>query len=174
MPARPTYFTIQSDTYRFPKLFSLALQQVYDKTFIIMQAFTQEINTYHIPTTYVMLQKHLPSVLKSTCFNDEQLPFFEEVKATEIGHLFEHILLEYLCEGKIALGYEYAVFNGVTNLNWKIDPYGMFHITINAGYREDGEIFADAFEKTITLMKLILRSHVVSRMDSHPFLFDLA
>ncbi|KKR25220.1 MAG: hypothetical protein UT56_C0002G0034 [Candidatus Levybacteria bacterium GW2011_GWB1_39_7] len=56
------------------------------------------IETDQLPKTFEILNKMLPSIFKSKCYNDKNLPFFIEVRSTEIGHLFEHIMLEYICQ----------------------------------------------------------------------------
>lgn len=113
------------------------------------------INTADIPYTFDVLQSFLPSVLTTECFNDQGLPFSQEVKKTEIGHLFEHILLEYMCQFKINKGYKSAVYAGRTKWNWERDPKGVFHIRINCTLK-DSDIFPLALGKSITLLKIIL------------------
>ncbi len=114
------------------------------------------INTADIPHVFDVLKNFLPSVLTTECFNDENLPFFQEVKKTEIGHLFEHILLEYMCQSKIAKGYKSAVYSGRTRWNWKRDPKGLFHIHISCSLK-DHDLLPAALKKSIALMKIILQ-----------------
>ena len=155
MPNLPKNFTITVKTKYVSNLFSFSIKHYTDTTRMTMKVFTQEITTNVIPETYKILQRRLPRVLESKCFNDEDLPFSEEVKSTEIGHLFEHILLEYLCMEKVAQGYDEATYNGVTNWNWQKDPYGTFYITIDAGHN-DLAIFPRALQKTVDLVSHIL------------------
>lgn len=121
-----------------------------------MQLFTPVVNTCHMQHTYQTLKKLLPSILRAECFNDDNLPFYKEVRRTEIGHLFEHIMLEYLCIGKISQGHSCVAFEGLTKWNWKKDTRGTFHIYINVGYK-DFEIFHEALGQSIQLLKTILR-----------------
>jgi hypothetical protein len=86
--------------YYIESLFSLHVMQKPSSTKITMQSFGEHVHTGHIPFIEDLLKKYLPTVLLTQCYNDEQLPFAQEVKDTEIGHLFEHILLEYLCQLK--------------------------------------------------------------------------
>ncbi|HUD44981.1 MAG TPA: hypothetical protein VMR41_05530 [Patescibacteria group bacterium] len=137
--------------------FSLLLYPSVYEIRMTMKMLSPVFNTCEIPGTYSILRQNLPSIFTSKCFNDNQYSFKKEVKNTEIGHLFEHILLEYLCIEKIKMGYEDAVFNGVTNWNWIEDPKGTFHITVDAGWQEK-ELFMAAFEKSITLLNMILNS----------------
>jgi hypothetical protein len=135
--------------------FFLAIEHCKTHTNIEMQLLKQIVNTRDLPDTYAVLKRMLPTVLQSQCFNDQKIPFSREVKSTELGHLFEHILLEYLCLQKMAQGCRSATFNGVTNWNWKKDKWGTFHIMVDAGYK-DLPIFSRAMEKTIHLMHILL------------------
>ena len=100
--------------YFVENLFELAIMQKQTSTRIIMDVLYNRINTNEIPTIVDVLQAKLPSVLYTTCYNDQNLPFDIEVQNTEIGHLFEHILLEYLCQLKLAKGAKQATFAGKT------------------------------------------------------------
>jgi len=164
MPQKPKFFTMTIKTKSFLNLFSLRVIHKADHTQLVMKAFTKQVTTKGIPLTYDILKKELPSVLSSRCFNDQKLPFSEEVRATEIGHLFEHVLLQYLCQEKIAYGYTEATYNGLTKWNWLRDPYGTFMITIDSGY-EDLAIFPFALQKTILLLQQILQSTTIMFED---------
>lgn len=149
-----TSFLTQRFTYEH---FSLWLYPAQTEIKMKMQMTTPIFNTCELPQTSAILKQILPSIFSSKCFNDNKYSFKREVKYTEIGHLFEHILLEYLCIEKIKLGFEDAVFTGVTNWNWVEDPKGTFYITVDAGWREK-ELFLSALEKTIYLLNMILDS----------------
>ncbi|HWY78728.1 MAG TPA: hypothetical protein VNW29_00025 [Candidatus Sulfotelmatobacter sp.] len=142
-------------TYFVENLFTLAIIQKHTKTQITMDLLYNQINTKEIPAIIELLEENLPSVLYTTCYNDLDLPFNEEVRHTEIGHLFEHILLEYLCQHKIKKGARRATYAGRTSWNWKHDPLGRFHIHINCG-KKDADILTLALEQTVNLMKIIL------------------
>jgi hypothetical protein len=141
--------------YHIESLFSLQILQKTSSTKIIMQSYQEHVSTGHIPFITELLRKHLPTVLLTECYNDENLPFALEVKSTEIGHLFEHILIEYLCQLKIAKGSQNAVFSGRTSWNWVKDPRGKFHINLTCG-KKDADILPFALEKTINLMKIVM------------------
>lgn len=144
--------------YRSPShLFSLAVKHTKTRTYIVMQVMTDAVNTRDIPQTLDVLADNLPSIFESRCFNDDQLPFSVEVLSTEIGHLFEHVLLEYLCELKLQTGVDHAVYQGLTSWNWVRDPRGMFHITINAGLK-DAQIFSTAMQQAIHLVDFLLQT----------------
>lgn len=137
-------------------LFSLAITQQSRSTKIHMQLLNNRVNTSDIPLVVDLLNQHLPNVLLTQCFNEEDLPFDVEVKNTEIGHLFEHILLEYLCQLKIGKGSVNASYSGRTSWNWVRDPMGTFHIRLSCGIK-DADILPLAVEKTISLMKVLLQ-----------------
>lgn len=139
------------------KHFEIELKLQKKNTRIIMSVKNSHINTLSFPNTYEILNSQLPSVLNSSCYNDELLPFHQEVTHTEIGHLFEHIFLEYLCMAKISYGATHATFKGNTKWNWKKNPWGTFFITINSGYK-DSEYILQSLKKTIFLTNTIINS----------------
>lgn len=125
-------------------------------TNITMALLTSFYHTSFLPRTQEILHSNLPEVLKTQCFNDSDLPFNIEVKNTEIGHLFEHIILEYMCQLKIANGYKKASFRGVTKWNWRKDARGTFHIKIDV--RPTDIIFLEnALQKSMALLNRILQ-----------------
>jgi len=144
--------------FQVHNLFALKITYTKSATKINMALQIPIVNTKDITDTASILQMYLPSVLYSTCFNDDKLPFAVEVQATEIGHLFEHILLEYLCYFKLLTGEKSAEYSGVTKWNWEKDPWGVFNITINAGL-DEFEIFAQAMQQTILLTQYILNEY---------------
>jgi hypothetical protein len=154
---RPNWKSLQPETQKYfvENLFSLAITQKQTRTKITMDLFYNQLSTANVPFLVEMLQQELPSVLLATCYNDLGLPFNVEVRDTEIGHLFEHILLEYLCQHKIEKGARQATFSGRTKWNWKRDPLGRFYIHLSCG-KKDSDILPLALEKTVSLMKVIL------------------
>jgi hypothetical protein len=141
--------------------FHLAVKSTNKLISITMSMQKPYFYTNYFPMTYDILESGLPELLRAICFNDSDLPFNTEVKNTEMGHLFEHIILEYMCELKIKSGYQKASFKGVTNWNWKKDTKGTFHIEIGIG-QEDLEFFEIALQKSIVLLNKILVSETVS------------
>jgi hypothetical protein len=154
---RPDLKLLQPEVQQYfvENLFSLAIKQKRTSTQITMDVLYNQLNTSEIPTLIDVLQENLPSVLWTTCYNDLDLPFNEEVRNTEIGHLFEHILLEYLCQQKIAKGARAATYVGRTRWNWHRDPLGRFHIHLTCG-KKDADILPSAIENSVSLMKTIL------------------
>lgn len=121
----------------------------------IMQMKRPIVMTSKLPHTHTFLQTNFPQVLTTRCFNDSNLPFCEEVKNTEIAHLFEHILLQYLYQEKSARGFSQITFNGRTYWDWEKNPYGSFKIIIDAG-RLDLPWLATASQKATQLLESLL------------------
>jgi hypothetical protein len=124
-----------------------------------MYCSTPYLSTNLLPKTKNILKKTLPTVLLTECFNSEGLAFSKEVKNTEIAHLFEHILLEYLCLEKISQGFSSASFSGRTHWNWIKYPKGSFFITITIE-KTDLKFLPISIEKSINLLEKILNSAV--------------
>lgn len=134
-------------------LFTLAHQQEEENTLLTMTLNTPFVDTTEIPLTSEILNKYLPSIFRSKCFNDKNLPFHKEVASTEIGHLFEHILLEFLTERKR------RSFKGITEWNWTRDRKGTFHITIDL-LEKESKLLPEALQKSIELLALILETRL--------------
>ena len=132
------------------------LKITYDtaKTKIEMFVPNNITTTQDLPGTLPILKNLLPNIFTSECFNYLDTSFEKEVENTEVGHLFEHILLEYLCTTKLLYGYNDAEYSGVTKWNWNKYPRGTFSIQINAHY-SDRIIFNEALKKAIALMNII-------------------
>ncbi len=137
--------------------FSLKIAQKTLHSAIFMQLHTAVVTTRELPQTFGILKRNLPRVLKTECFNSRNLPFSVEVRNTEVGHLFEHIMLTHLCQFKLARGWEEAVFNGETVWNWKCESRGSFRIYIDVGL-DDAFIFSKALDKSIYLLYSIFHS----------------
>ena len=140
-------------------LYTLSVLHSITQTTIVMKLLIPQVNTRDFPYTTEHLKLTLPSIFRSMCYNDDSLTFEHEVKQTEVGHLFEHILLEYLCLLKLERGFPSATYEGVTNWNWIRDPRGTFHITIKAS-KKDYALFSEALQKTISLMNIILMQNI--------------
>jgi hypothetical protein len=125
------------------------------RTDIVMELYHSRVTTRYFPETTAILDRYLPSIFRSKCFNDEGNTFRTEVKRTEIGHLFEHILLEYLCLVKREKGLAVSPYNGSTRWDWDTDTRGTFHITIDSG-TGDKEIFSIALDRSIQLLLRII------------------
>lgn len=135
--------------------FSLQVGTDEHKTHIDMSLFIPNVNTRDFPHTFDFLKKNFPSVLRTQCFNYKNLSFKDEVKETELGHLFEHILLDQLCIEKINLGSIRVSYSGRTSWNWKKDKRGVFHIFVNAN-KKDSCLLNPALKNTINLVERLL------------------
>ena len=160
MPPIPLPFPF---TMYHSDLFSLSVTQSDKNTEMTMYLHTPFVNTRELPDTIPVLQETLPSIFSTTCFNGINLSFYQEVKKTEIGHLFEHILLSYLCELQDDTGKE-ITYRGETCWNWKQDTFGTFHITVTIG-EQNSTLFFRALHRSITLMETILRTYTVKKEE---------
>lgn len=136
-----------------PKYFSIYITPKDSGIYIRMDMQLPHINTTTIPATFRILSQDLPGIYKHRCFNPSHLPFAKEVLRTEVGHLFEHILLEYLCELNNKYTDIKTTFRGETSWDWGKDKRGTFHIYINT---QEEELFKEALERTINLMNKVL------------------
>ncbi len=148
--------TAISSIYSSP-FFQLSLRHRVQTLRMIMNCNTPILSTYQLLKTSGILKKRLPTVLLTECFNEHSLPFKTEVKNTEIAHLFEHILLEYLCLEKIAAGFSSASFSGRTHWNWLKYPRGSFFISITME-KTDLQFLPLSLQKSILLLEEILNS----------------
>lgn len=137
-------------------LLSLSLIQKRYTTLLTLEMFDTRINTRHLPLTVNYLERHFPTVLDTQCFNEEGLSFREEVKETEIGHLFEHIIIDELCLLKLDSGFDFATYNGNTSWNWEREKEGLFHIIIDIG-SSDNNLLEKALDKAIFFLELLFR-----------------
>lgn len=132
--------------------FSFRLKQHSKKVQLVMQFPKKFVTTLALPHTYRFLCEHAPSVLECQCFNDDNLPFSEEVKHTEMAHLFEHILLDQLCQEKATD--DDAEYAGETEWNWRKHPVGTFKVTLTVP-PSDARYLASALNRSIALMELL-------------------
>lgn len=145
--------------YQTENLFLLSINPGVRNTNIEMKFMINLLNTSELPHTFDVLKDSLPSIFQSECFNEGKLPFRDEVRNTEIGHLFEHILLEYLTKFKKLYDNEEKSFTGVTSWDWIKNKKGTFNIKINTG-DNNSRIFNEAVEKSIELLKKIIEGKI--------------
>lgn len=115
------------------------------------------LSTRRIPQLGDILEQEIPTIFNNKCFNDEHLPFREEVKATEIGHLLEHILMEYVCINHEVLYPTPIVIKGLTSWNWFRDQVGTFKIDLTSKMLDE-KIFETALDQTMALFEVIFES----------------
>ncbi len=105
-----------------------------DQTNLYLKLNTKDnpLSTIDIPSTSQFLLQNYPTVLQTQCFNPQNLPFSQEIHNTEIGHLFEHILIQLLIDIHVQKSPNISLdINGVTSWNWTQEPRGIFHINIS-------------------------------------------
>lgn len=164
MSIHTTQLLKTSNTYPY---FTLYITPGITRTHIRMQLSLPFNHTDTLDDLESIMKTQLPSILHSRCYNDADLPFSIEMKHTEIGHLFEHILLEYLCEEKLASGFTNAIYNGCTYWNWAKEKSGTFHISLDAGYA-DNPLFSKALPKSITLLNQIIQAYPSAKTLTAP------
>lgn len=117
-------------------------------------------NTDSIPQTFSFLQQQFPGVLTTKCFNKTGLPFTQEVTATELGHLFEHILIRKIYDLKKISGEDNFIVEARTDWDWKKEEKGIFNIFVKWG-AWNFALFDQAIEETSLLCENLL-SHRLS------------
>ena len=114
------------------------------------------LRTSFLPLTAILLKKYVPKIFMCQCYNEDNLPFSQELQNTETAHLLEHILLEFLCEEKLLHGADEAVFDGVTR--WYKDSPQHFEILISRK-KSDQLFFATALERGLFVFDQIIASY---------------
>lgn len=135
--------------------FSLIVANKSVATDIIMKVKEGHLTTKSLPATKALLMQYLPAIMRSKCVNEKNYAFATEVKNTEIGHLFEHIVLVNLCALKMEEGVKNPIYNGLTSWNWKKEETGVFHISIDSG-KKDSMLMDVALKQSIPLLLDIL------------------
>src|SRR5438270_4081834 len=88
--------------------------------------FRHHLYSAQVPDLAQNLFAMLPSLQEHLCYNRNGLSFVEEVADTELGHVFEHVILAILHRRGLYV-------RGQTTWNWQRDPLGTYHITISTG-----------------------------------------
>lgn len=152
-------------SFTYKNLFSLVTKSYSNKTYVNMQVLCGIHTTKNLPHTRKTLKKMLPSIFYSTCYNDENLPFSREMQDTEIGHLYEHILLELLAMYKREKTRNIGNIQGITEWNWKNEPKGTFHIHISVGKKDEHLLF-NSIKRANEIMEQILLSQSITHASS--------
>lgn len=141
-------------TYYKSPYFSILVRQNKFSTFLKLIMHTRIVTTAHIPFITTFLKQYNPTVLVTECFNPQNLPFYKEVKSTELGHLFEHMLIDEMRRLQENNGFKH-VYNGETSWDWEKSGYGVFSIWIDSGYSEE-PLMHTALNETIMLFRKLL------------------
>ncbi|MCL5784174.1 MAG: hypothetical protein M1142_02365 [Patescibacteria group bacterium] len=155
-----TFLTMFGSDY-----FALNIKQYKKHTKIKMKLQFNKVTTRHFPVTYSILEKLLPGIYEHQCFNKDELPFSREVRNTEIGHLFEHVLMEYLCQAKTKQNRKETIYKGTTKWDWEKQPLGTFEITVSIGY-QDTDLFTQALKQSVNLLNTILQPFLPLEVDA--------
>jgi len=124
-------------------------------TIIKMVSNTSKFYSSDYKKTSGLLWQELPEIFTCKCFNGFHRSFFEEVRDTEMAHLFEHIFIQYFCNVKSATAEVECECSGETVWNWDQDVPGTFFITIDVGSEELDNI-SKALAKTMVLFEKIV------------------
>ena len=120
-------------------------------TLVVEMLETEAFTTAGRPHIPRILFKLLPQLATQHCYNDEGFSFRREAQATEIPHLFEHLIIEIQNQVRRGIG---APLSGETRWNWTIDPRGLFYVTVDY----DNELVA--------LGAIRLAENVINALDS--------
>jgi len=110
------------------KITEIRLHDVCRATLVVEIPETEPWTTEGRPHLPRLLFRLLPQMASQRCVNDDDLPFRREAQATEIPHLFEHLIIEIQDQVRRGLG---APLSGETRWNWTVDPRGRFHVTVD-------------------------------------------
>lgn len=116
-----------------------------------MQPHPDYLTTSAHPGLQSFLGSELPSIFTCSCDNPDQNSFAQEVTNTELAHLFEHVLLEYLCDEKISTNTYPVAYSGRTFWGDRDLPKGTFRIKISMSDTE-ANLLNNALSKAHTLM----------------------
>lgn len=153
--------------FLFPKsldLFTGGLKLKTNQVIIDLQINVDFTTTQEIQPLCDLLQANVPHIFDCKCFNQNKLAFTHEVKQTELGHLYEHILLEYLVDLKYKQTKKQATFSAWTSWDWYKNPRNSYRIELEIK-SSDYAILYQAIKKTHTLMELIIYSHKSYQVD---------
>lgn len=129
--------------------FSLETSQGPFRAEITMRLHISQVSTRDFPRTAQILEKLLPTIFAHQCLNGDELPFSKEVLATELGHLFEHITMEYLHQ------FTSNKIRGETVWDWNKEPRGTFHIYLDSP-KSNAALLSRAISSASKLMTDIL------------------
>lgn len=82
--------------------------------------------TSQVPHLPKMLFRLFPHLAHHKCHNDHGYTFRQECRATEIPHLFEHLIIELQAQAQPT-----EVLRGETQWNWRVDPRGRFYVYVD-------------------------------------------
>lgn len=144
--------------------FSLNIKLSQSDLRIVMLLYSLPLSTKNLTRTNHILKSELPTIYSNRCYNQDNLSFFEEVKNTEIAHLFEHILMEKIFQSLNPSSSSDDSIAGKTSWNWEKEPIGKFHIQLQPINLARKDLF-DCLSQSIQLTDKILSSQKTTRYN---------
>lgn len=114
---------------------------------------TEAFSTRHQPQMPRILFRMFPYLASQRCFNEDGHSFRREAQATEIPHLFEHLVLEIQKQVRRGIFPDHTI-KGLTEWNWSIDPRGRFHVVL------------DYDNEMVALASVRLAERIMNALDS--------
>jgi hypothetical protein len=111
----------------------------------------ESLTTAEEPRIPRIVFRLFPHMAAQRCHNEGGYSFRREAQATEIPHLFEHIILEIQNQVRRGVG---MPFVGETSWNWTVDPRGRFYVTVIYDY------------EIVCLGAIRLAERVINSLDS--------
>ena len=136
---------------KFLKVTEIVFHDTCQATLVVEMLETEAFTTEGRPYIPRILFKLLPQLATQHCYNDDGLSFRREAQATEIPHLFEHLIIEVQNQVRRGIGFP---LSGETRWNWTVDPRGLFYVTVDY----DNELVA--------LGAIRLAENVINALDS--------
>jgi len=124
----------------------------YDKNkvkLVVEMRDPSKYSTEHAPHIPRLLFKLFPHLARHRCDNENGFTFRKESRATEIPHLFEHLIIE--LQGQVQ---KTRILRGETQWNWRIDPRGRFHV------------YVDYENETLVLGAIRLAERIINALDN--------
>lgn len=133
------------------KVTEIAFLSSYRAQLVVEIPETDAYTTSERPRIPRILFKLFPHMATQRCYNDGGHSLRREAQATEIPHLFEHLILEIQDQVRRGIG---SPFAGETQWNWTVDPRGRFYVTVDY----DNEVVA--------LGAIRLAERIINALDS--------
>jgi hypothetical protein len=126
----------------------------------------QFCSTSQFPQLSNDLRVLLPEIMVAQCDNAKDLPFCEELKETQTAHLFEHMVLEYLCKLRLRCGFGEASYEGRTFWDTLIATGENSLIAISR-HGESKQEFAEAVTLSQQLLTQLIQNTGVIHAPKH-------
>lgn len=156
------------ETYRLETPHISLIASILESKLTIKATFIDiPLTTKSLTNLIPLLETKLPTIFKNKCYNDGHLSFREEVTATEIGHLFEHILMEYFCIEHECCSTLPIRIKGLTTWDWYTNPIGTFTIELTSN-EISMNTFIRSLNQTIAFMDLLFAPAITPQPNLLP------